>query len=224
MLSKVDELFQRREINPAKLLQFGFCKENKNYTYSTNIMDGQFQMTMTIAKDGAIQTRLVELETDEEYVLHRTVEAYGPFVGAVRTEYEKVLCGISETCFELNVFKNDYAKEVIQYVRDTYQDELEFLWPRTPNNAIWRRKDTGKWYCALLVLSRRKLGLDSDETIEILDLRAPVEEIKTLVDGKKFFPGYHMNKKHWITICLDGSVSMDEIKTYIETSYQLAIK
>ena len=108
--------------------------------------------------------------------------------------------------------------------RQTYGDELEFLWERFPNNAIFRRKDTGKWYGALLVLSRRKLGLASDDLVDILDLRIKSGEIETLVDKEKFFPGYHMNKKHWFTVCLDGSVPMEEIFRRIDDSYLLAKK
>ncbi|MCL2644867.1 MAG: MmcQ/YjbR family DNA-binding protein, partial [Betaproteobacteria bacterium] len=157
-------------------------------------------------------------------VLHRTSVACGSFVGRVRNDYENVLREIAEKCFELDVFKSDDARKVIQYVRDTYHDELEFLWPRFSDNAILRRKDTGKWYAALLLLSRKKLGLDSDEVIDVLDLRIKPEEVKAVVDGKKYFPGYHMNKKHWFTICLDGSVQIDEIFSRIDESYTLAVK
>ncbi len=34
-------------------------------------------------------------------------------------------------------------------------------------------------------------------------------------------PGYHMNKKHWNTVLVDGSVKQDELKTFIENSYRL---
>jgi predicted DNA-binding protein (MmcQ/YjbR family) len=34
-------------------------------------------------------------------------------------------------------------------------------------------------------------------------------------------PGYHMNKKHWNTIYIDGSVNDKKIKEWIEHSYQL---
>ena len=37
-------------------------------------------------------------------------------------------------------------------------------------------------------------------------------------------PGYHMNKKHWNTICLDGSVPDDEILAMINDSYDLVVK
>ena len=123
-----------------------------------------------------------------------------------------------------NVFTSEDARNVIRYVWETYQDEPEFLWQRFPNNAVLRRKDTKKWYAALLVLSRRKLGLDSDEIIEILDLRIRTDDIGFVVDHQRYFPGYHMNKNHWYTICLDGSVQIDEIYQRIDASYALAEK
>jgi len=36
-------------------------------------------------------------------------------------------------------------------------------------------------------------------------------------------PGYHMNKRHWITVTLDGSVPDDLIDDLIETSYALIV-
>jgi predicted DNA-binding protein (MmcQ/YjbR family) len=35
-------------------------------------------------------------------------------------------------------------------------------------------------------------------------------------------PGYHMNKKHWNTIIVDGSVPSKQIKEWIDDSYSLA--
>lgn len=37
-------------------------------------------------------------------------------------------------------------------------------------------------------------------------------------------PGYHMNKQHWNTVALDGSVPVNEIKRMIENSYSLVVK
>lgn len=34
-------------------------------------------------------------------------------------------------------------------------------------------------------------------------------------------PGYHMNKKHWNTIVVDGSVSSGQLKEWIDLSYEL---
>lgn len=217
-------MFKNKKPNFEKLLLFGFTENNGVYTYMANIADGQFQMTVTVSKDEAVSAQVIDSESKYEYVLHRTAGACGSFVSMVKTDYESVLQEVSSKCFEPDVFKSDYARKVIQYVRDTYHDELEFLWHRFPDNAIFRRKETEKWYAALLVLSRKKLGLASDEIIDIIDLRIKPEDIHSVVDNKKFFPGYHMNKKHWYTICLDGSLPIEEIYQRIDASYKLADK
>jgi len=36
-------------------------------------------------------------------------------------------------------------------------------------------------------------------------------------------PGYHMNKKHWITVLIDGSVSDKEIRLWTDESYHLVV-
>ena len=37
-------------------------------------------------------------------------------------------------------------------------------------------------------------------------------------------PGYHMNKKHWNTIIVDGSVTAKQLKEWIDHSYDLVAK
>jgi predicted DNA-binding protein (MmcQ/YjbR family) len=36
-------------------------------------------------------------------------------------------------------------------------------------------------------------------------------------------PGYHMNKKHWNTIVVDGSVNDTQLKEWIDHSYELIL-
>lgn len=181
-------------------------------------------MTVTINVEGDVSAVVIDLTFHEPYTLHLTDSAVGSFVGKVRSEYEEILTDISKHCFETEIFKSAQAKELIDYVRDTYGDELEYLWEKFSDNAIWRRKDTAKWYGALLTVSKRKLGIKSDEIVEIIDLRAEPSELENFVDNKKFYPGWHMNKKSWYTVILDGSVSNEELHHRIDESYLLAIK
>jgi predicted DNA-binding protein (MmcQ/YjbR family) len=37
-------------------------------------------------------------------------------------------------------------------------------------------------------------------------------------------PGYHMNKKHWNTILVDGTLSSQKLKEWIDHSYELVAK
>lgn len=40
--------------------------------------------------------------------------------------------------------------------------------------------------------------------------------------NEQYYPGWHMNKKHWYTIILDGSVSLEQICRKIDESYLLS--
>lgn len=216
-------LFRNKKANPQKLSNFGFSVQDSRYIYETLIAKGQFCLIVTIKND-QVQTQVIDTVSCEEYTLYKQADATGTFIGMVRTEVEAVLANIAERCFDTDVFKTVQAKQIISYVRDKYNDELEFLWSKFPDNAIWRRKDTSKWYGAILTVSARKLGLNSDEKIEIIDLRIKPEALSSTVDNQRYFPGYHMNKKHWYTIILDGSVNVEEISNRIDESYLLARK
>lgn len=206
-----------------KLIDYGFTKRGKLYVYKTNIMDGDFCLEVKISQKSDIQTKLTENETGEIYTLHLAVGAEGNFIGKVRSEYEKVINDIKAKCFENNVFQWDNTLKVLDYVRKKYDTSEEYLWKKFPRNAVCRRKDNKKWYMAVLSLNGTKLGL-ADEIIEVLDLRCNSEEIPQLIKNSKYHEAYHMNKKHWITIVLDGSVDLDEIFTRIDNSFILAKK
>jgi predicted DNA-binding protein (MmcQ/YjbR family) len=192
------------------------------YSYSAYLLDGKFEMIVSVTKDGQqVISEIFDLSTKERYVLHRISNATGSFVSRVRKEYESVLDSIDTNCCEPHIFKSKNAEQVICYVREKYHDELQFLWKKFPQNAVFRRQDNSKWYAVLLVVSKKKLGLQTDDMVDIIDLRVNSKEIDSLVDGKKYYPGYHMNKKHWVTICLDGSVPIDEVFCRIDESYVL---
>ncbi len=121
------------------------------------------------------------------------------------------------------VYQSEQARAVIEYVREQYGDELEFLWRVMPEDAIWRTRINRKWYGVLFALSARKLGLKGDDWVEAVVLRCQKERILEVVDGERILPGYHMNKNNWITIVLDGRVETKEILRFIDNSYQIAL-
>lgn len=221
-MDKLATIFKNRKVIFSKLADFGFVKSKTLFKYSKTLSESGFEMTVMVNKSGKISAKVVEPDVGE-YTLHLT-NSSGSFVGQVRAEYEQTLTEIAESCFEPDVFKAEQTKQLTEYVRKKYGRELEFLWDKFEGNAVWRRGDTNKWFAAVLTVSRRKLGLSSDEIVEIIDLRLPPEEMAELVDGKRYFGGWHMNKKHWYTIILDGSVELEELCRRIDASYSLAVK
>lgn len=216
-----EKLFKHKSPNKAKLLAYGFASKGAELIYSCLIADSKMRLDITVLPTGNIKTRVTDILSDEEYILHLVKGASGNFIGLVREDYEQVLRDISKKCFDEEIFKAKQTKRVIGYFREKYGDELEHLWADAPDNAIVRRKDNQKWYAAILTVSRKKLGQSSDETVEIIDLHAKTEDIERIVDFEKYFPGFHMNKKHWMTVCLDDTVPDEELFERIDQSYML---
>jgi len=51
----------------------------------------------------------------------------------------------------------------------------------------------------------------------------PVEAIELRERFSAVLPGYHMNKKYWNTVLIDGTVSDSMLQTWIGKSYQLVV-
>ena len=223
-MDMIQSIFKRKRVRFDTLIDYGFLKDGGTYSYKTTLQDSSLAMTVHVGEHGEVSATVIDPTFNESYTLHLADGAVGSFVGKVKAEYEQVLTDIANRCFEPEVFKSVQAKELIVYIRSTYGDELEYLWEKFPDNAVWRRKDTAKWYGALLTVSKRKLGIKSDEMVEIVDLRITPENMEFLIDNRVYFPGWHMNKKSWYTIILDGSVSLEELRRRLDESYLLAIK
>lgn len=218
------DLFLYKSPAPERLLAYGFSENAKGFSYCKEIFDGQFSLMVSVGRDGNVRTELLDKLTEEPYTLHLVEGAAGEFVGRVREEYFAVLREISERCFVREVFREPFAKQLISDVLERNGEDLEFLWERFPDAAVWRRKDNAKWYAVLMIVARKKLGMEGEGKMEISVVRADPREVELLIDGKRIFPAYHMNKKHWIALPLDGTLPYEELLERIEESRFLAGK
>ena len=221
-MRELKDFIKDKKIDFKKLEEFGFKLKDNSYYYHTSLLKNQFKMSVKISLDNSIFTEIIDTETTEPYILHLLEIKRSGYSEKVYKAYSEVLEKIQKECFEDERFKANYTKEIIDYINNKYGDKLEFLWEKSPKNAVVRKKSTKKWYAAILTISKRKIGLNSYELVEIINLHNSQEEIEKLIDNKKYFPAYHMNKKHWCTICLDGTVELKEIYKLIDISYELA--
>ena len=221
-MREIKNFIKDKKIDLKRLKEFGFKLIDNSYYYHTFLLKNQFKMTVKINLNNSIFTEIIDTETNETYVLHLLEERRNGYSEKVYKAYSEVLERIKKECFDDERFKANYTKEIIEYVKNKYGDELEFLWEKSPKTAVIRRKNSNKWYAVILTISKRKFNLDSDELVEVINLHNSPEEIEKLIDNKKYFPAYHMNKKHWYTICLDGTVELEKIYKLIDISYELA--
>jgi len=116
-------------------------------------------------------------------------------------------------------------RETVQrFLQEQYGAEPEYLWARYPEYAVFRRQDSRKWFAVLMNVPKKKLGLEGEEAAEVLNLKCDPMLIGALRKNPAFLPAYHMSKENWITVLLDGSVSLEELEPLLDMSYGLAVK
>lgn len=106
-------------------------------------------------------------------------------------------------------------------MQDTYGSTPESLWAKYPDDVVLRHESNKKWYAIFMTVKRSALGLDSEENVDIIDVKCDTLEIDFLAQQQGFFHGYHMNKNHWLTILLDGTVPLETVCGLIEQSFVL---
>lgn len=113
--------------------------------------------------------------------------------------------------------------ELKKYISDTYSTDMDYPWRKYPNHGVFRHSNNRKWFALLMDVSKDKLGLESTEMLNILNVKLEPMMIDVLKSLDGFFPAYHMNKSSWITIALDGSVDDEQIKNLIDISFNMTM-
>lgn len=211
---------ENRKIIVKSLNDYGFILENNIYKYEKYIMNNEFKIIVIVENDKMF-SKVIEVLFDDEYLMLDIETSTGEYVGKIRDEYNNIIKDIIDKCTYKDVYKSKQTIKIIDYVRKKYHDELEFLWD--DENAIWLNKKRKKWYAVLMVLSENKINGNSTDKIEVINLRYQKNLINDLIDNRKFFPGFHMNKNNWITIKLDGSVAIKEIYELLDNSYNISL-
>ena len=93
-------------------------------------------------------------------------------------------------------------KEFLEYCLDTYGTRPDYPFEKDFETAVLRHKDNRRWYALVMKVSRRKLGVDSDEVTDVVNLKLPAEMYGSFGASDGVYPAYHMNKLHWISVIL----------------------
>ena len=111
-------------------------------------------------------------------------------------------------------------EEIYEYVKKQYGTVPEYLWKESPESAVLRHPN-GKWYAVIMQVEKSRLGLEGDTKVDIIDVKCDPDMVGLLTQTYGFLPGYHMNKKYWITMLLDGTISEAKILDFLDMSYDL---
>ena len=218
----IEPIFRYKTPNAEKLAAYGFTPDGEGVSQTVGLLRGAFGMAVTVTPDGAVRFRVMEKATGEEYVLVHVDSAQGGFVGDVRKACERALADIAAKCFDTEILRAGQTKRTLAYMKAEFSAEPEFLWEKYPDYAAFRRPDNQKWFAVILTVDRSRLGLDGRGNVEIIDLKALPADVEARLADPRFLRAYHMNKTHWFTVCLDGSVPDGELFALIAESRRRA--
>lgn len=111
--------------------------------------------------------------------------------------------------------------ELVNYIKEKYDVEPEHPWRKSPKNMTFKDKESGKWFALVMPIKGKNLGLDGKDELYIMNVKSDPEVIGFLSQMEGYMPGYHMNKQHWLTVFLDGTVSKKQVFCRLDESYQL---
>ena len=113
------------------------------------------------------------------------------------------------------MIKQDFLK----YCLSTSGTSPDYPFDEDFETAVLRHADNRKWYAIALKVSRRKFGFDSDEVIDVVNLKLPTEMFGSFSAADGVYPAYHMNKLHWISVLLPDAPD-DVVQFLVNVSFE----
>ena len=110
-------------------------------------------------------------------------------------------------------------QEFLEYCLDTYGTSPDYPFEEDFETAVLRHSDNRKWYAIMMRVSRRKFEFESDEVIDVVNLKLPTEMFGSFGAADGVYPAYHMNKFHWISVLLPDA-SDDVVKFLVKSSVE----
>lgn len=109
---------------------------------------------------------------------------------------------------------------VYDYIKRKYKTKPEYPWRRYPGYAVFRHEDNGKWFALQAEIPGDRAGVPDMEYADVINLKVDDMFFRDLLiqeDG--IMPAYHMNKMHWISVLLDGTVPKEKVFNLIDMSF-----
>ena len=205
-------------IDENKLLEYGF---NSDYVYTVDILDNTFKVIVTYV-DKKITGKIIDLSFDEEYTNFR-IERSGEFNLKIRSEYERILLDIRDKTCTKRTYIYDQANRIDKYIFSKYDVAADFPFKSSPYHGVYRNKDN-KWFGILMDIPFNKIDKNKSGLIEVINVKINPNDKDNLLKIEGIYEAYHMNKKSWISIILDDTLSDDLISELIDNSYKLVSK
>ena len=110
-------------------------------------------------------------------------------------------------------------QEFLEHCFNTYGSSPDYPFDDHLETVVLRHADNRKWYAIVMRVSRCKFGFDSDEVIDVVNLKLPTEMFGSFGAADGVYPSYHMNKLHWISVLLPDAPD-DVVQFLVNVSFE----
>ena len=215
------EIFKSYQFNKEKAHAYGFVENGEVWTYSCQILQGDFYMAVSITPDN-VSFQVFDQATGDLYPQVHMESMRGSFVASVREACLEILYQIRKACFDVQDFICPQTKRIMDQIQEKYGDQLEYLWEKSPDTAVLRHEGNQKWYAVLMRIPWDKLEKGREGLVEAVNLKH--DQVADLLSKKGIYPAFHMNKRYWLSLALDDSLQDEEVIELIERSWNLTVK
>ena len=215
------EIFKAYQFISKKAKEYGFVENQGVWTYSSTILQGDFLMMVTV-EDGDLNFQVYDQETGDLYPQVHMESMRGTFVGSVREACLEELFDIRKACFEVQEFLCPQTKRIMALVQEKYANQLEYLWEKSPDTAVLRHEDNQKWYAILMRIPWDRLDKGREGLVEAVNLKH--DQVADLLSQNGIYPAFHMNKRYWISLPLDDTLTDEMVLELFERSWFLTSK
>ena len=215
------EIFISYQFNKEKARDYGFVENGEVWNYSCQILQGDFSMTVSITPDN-ISFQVFDQETGDLYPQVHMESMRGSFVASIREACLEILYQIRKACFDVQDFIFPQTKRIMAQVQKKYGNQLEYLWEKSPDTAVLRHEGNQKWYAVLMRIPWDKLDKGREGLVEAVNLKH--DQVADLLSQKGIYPAFHMNKRYWLSLTLDDTLSDEMVLKLMERSWNLTVK
>ncbi len=219
-----DKILGKVRLDRDKLISYGFTPEGDELIFGKVIFDENMRAELTVDQALKLRGKVIDKDTDEEYVALNIPSFTGSYVGEIRQAYEDLIMDVADKCGSPVTFMWEQTTRIATYIFERYHESPDNPFSTTGDYMVFRYPQTGKWYALVgnvkaSALSRNK---KDEDLIEIMNLKVEKDRMEDLLAIDGIYPAYHMSHKSWITILMNGSVEDEFIMELISRSREFA--
>ena len=212
-------LLEQYDIDCKRAIAYGFSRTEAGLELKKELPGVGLYAVFVIAGK-SFEVNVFDADTDEEYLPFNVLDNITGFVTGIREQVEDLVQEIKEKC----LLNSNMKLRLMEYCERKFGTEPEAPWKDSPDAYTFKTAKRNKWYALFMTIPYKSLGLVAKGTLDVVNIKLPPEKVLDLIDRVHFYPAYHMNKKHWITIVLDKEVDEPLVQQLLEESYGLVEK